>query len=819
MNKNVLQKPTQSFLKRKTWTKLTGFLLFFILLSITKIQAQNPDLKWAKTMGGTFSDQAKSVALDAAGNVYTTGSFQDVVDFDPNAGVFNLTSGGSFDIFVSKLDPSGNLIWAKAIGNTSADVAYGIAVDASGNVHITGYFQGTVDFDPNAGTTNLTSTGAQDIFVTKLDTTGNLVWAKAMGDTGIDFGNGIAVDASSNVYTTGTFQGIADFDPNAGVFNLTSAGGFDIFVSKLNATGNLVRAKQMGSTGADIGQGIAADASGNVYTTGYFQGTVDFDPNAGTSNLTSGGGNDIFVSKLDATGNLVWAKKMGSSGGDVGNSIIADVTGNVYTTGYFSGTTDFDPNAGVLNFTSVGGFDIFISKLDVSGNFVWAKSMGGTTSDLGYSTVLDAAGNLYTTGYFEATVDFDPNAGVSNLTSVGAQDIFVSKLGVAGNLIWAKSMGGTTNDVGYGVAVDVSGNVYSTGYFQNTVDFDPNSGTSNITSVGGQDIFVHKMNVSGAALNFDGVNDRVTIPTQPISNLTNFTIEAWVYSTSSGSYQTIYAEGNTSNDNPMFSLTKLAGTTGLEIVLRNTSGVGLVVSSSAGNIPLNTWTHVAFARTSATEARLYINGINTDYFAFTNPGTIATNVTNIGVRQRVGFDGYLIGNLDEVRLWNRALPQAEIMNNMNCELAAAQTGLVLYYKFNQGIDSVNNSGITSLTDASGNSNTGTLNNFALSGTTSNWVAPGGVNTGITCSPFLSTSNFEFSSNISVYPNPSKDVFSINSDTHGSIIIYNIMGKIIKTENLDLGITKFDLSNYPNGIYLLKVINDSNQTKTMKLIKE
>lgn len=820
MKLKLLQNQKQQLAISRFWNTKLALLQCIYILSFLTAQAQNPDLKWVKTASGVFVEQARSNAVDAAGNIYTTGYFQDTVDFDPNIGVFNLTSSaGNLDIFITKIDSLGNLIWAKAIGNTGADVAYSIAVSAASNVYITGYFTGTVDFDPNAGTSNLTAAGAQDIFVTLLDTNGNLEWAKAIGGIATDQGNSIATDAFGSVYITGTFPGTADFDPNAGVFNLTSAGGFDIFVSKLNASGNLVWAKQMGSTGTDIGQGISTEASGNVYTTGYFQNTVDFDPNAGISNLTSAGGNDIFVSKLDATGNLSWAKKMGNTSGDAGNSITTDAAGNVYTTGYFSGITDFDPNSGVFNLTSLGGFDIFISKLDVSGNFVWAKAMGGSTADIGYCTVLDADGNLYTTGYFQGTVDFDPNVGVANLTTVGNQDIFVCKLSASGNLVWAKSIGGTLNDVGYGIAIDGLNNVYTTGYFQGTVDFDPNAGISNVIASGNQDIFIQKMNVDGIALNFDGINDRVIIPNQPVSNLTNFTIEAWVYSTDSSTYQTIYAEGNIANDNPMFSLTKLNGTSGFEIVLRNTAGIGLVVSGSAGNIPLNTWTHVAFARISATEARLYINGLNTDYFVFTSPETIATNVTNIGVRQRVGFDGYLIGNLDEVRLWNRALPQGEIANNIYCELASGQTGLVSYYKFNQGIDSVNNSTLTTLTDASGNNNNGTLTNFALSGSTSNWVAPGGINSGSTCSSFLSNSNFEFTSNLSVYPNPSRDIFSINCHARGNIIVYDLMGKIIKTESLELGITKVDLSNYPNGIYLMKVTYDSNQTKTIKLMKQ
>jgi hypothetical protein len=156
---------------------------------------------------------------------------------------------------------------------------------------------------------------------------------------------------------------------------------------------------------------------------------------------------------------------------------------------------------------------------------------------------------------------------------------------------------------------------------------------------------------------------------------------------------------------------------------------------------------------------------------------------------------------------------------MNCELGAGQTGLLAYYKFNQGIDNANNSTVTTLTDSSGNANTGTLTNFARTGATSNWVASGGVTIGNTCSTFLNAADFEFSSKLSVYPNPSSNIFSINSDTRGNLVVYDLIGKIIKTETIDLGITKLDLSTYPSGIYLMKVTNDSNQTKTMKLIKQ
>ncbi|WP_445455651.1 LamG-like jellyroll fold domain-containing protein [Flavobacterium sp. HNIBRBA15423] len=249
----------------------------------------------------------------------------------------------------------------------------------------------------------------------------------------------------------------------------------------------------------------------------------------------------------------------------------------------------------------------------------------------------------------------------------------------------------------------------------------------------------------GASLNFDGINDYVTTATPLISNLTNFTIESWVY-TDVTSYQTIYSEGNTTNDAPMFSLTRAADNTGFEIVLRNAFGVGLIVSSTNGFIPLNTWTHVVFSRTSATTAILYIDGVETDNFTFTDPGIIDVNVSTIGVRQRVFFDGFWNGNLDEMRIWDRALTECEIRDNLNAELPVVQTGLLAYYKFNQGIVGEDNTTVTTLIDEMGNIN-GTLQNFALNGTTSNWVTPGAVISGIESGIVASQTNVSCNGNL------------------------------------------------------------------------
>ena len=281
--------------------------------------------------------------------------------------------------------------------------------------------------------------------------TGDFESAVRFGGAGSDAGLSIATDTNGSVYTTGVFNGTVDFDPGAGVTNLISAGGFDIFVSKSDSAGNLVWARRLGGTGTDESHGVAVDGSGNVYSTGIFNGTADFDLGAGISNLTSVGSADIFVSKLDAAGNFVWAKRFGGVAFDRSNGVSLDGSGNVYTTGYFNGTADFDPGGGVTNLTSAGLEDIFVTKLDSAGTFVWAKQLGGTSGDQSNGIAVDGSGNVFTTGYFRGTADFDPSGGVTNLTSAGFEDIFVSKLDSAGNFVWARQLGGTSGEESKGV--------------------------------------------------------------------------------------------------------------------------------------------------------------------------------------------------------------------------------------------------------------------------------------------------------------------------------------------------------------------------------
>ncbi len=481
-----------------------GKSLFFLIciFCLNQIKGQSPSLQWAKQLGGTGSTcQGTSITYDQLGNIYTIGNFTGIVDFDPGPSTYTLSAPTGWDIFISKFNAIGNLIWAKQFsGGSYYDYGSSIFVDASYNIFTTGTFLNTVDFDPGPGAYTFTSSGI-DVFISKLDVLGNFVWAKQIGGVSSNQNStDITIDALNNVLITGAFSGLTDFDPGPGTYTMYVAPSWqgDAYISKLDASGNFVWAKQIDGMGDIGGTSIETDASGNVYTTGVFQSVADFDPGPGTYTLngSSTGIKDIYISKLDASGNFVWVKQMKGNGYDEGYSIKLDPSGNIYSTGIFQGTDDFDPGPGTYLLTSFGTFDVYVSKLDASGNFLWAKGFGGIKEDWGYSLALDVLGNVYTTGEFKDIVDFDPGPGTFTLASVNpyTSDIFISKLDASGNFAWAIQIGDTAMDAGNSITVDGCGNVFTTGYFRYTPDFDPSLSTFTLSCIGSQDAFVYKIN-------------------------------------------------------------------------------------------------------------------------------------------------------------------------------------------------------------------------------------------------------------------------------------------------------------------------------------
>ena len=480
------------------------FITFSIALLTITIQAQDVAFEWVRQFAGESECDGLAIAIDDDANVYTTGFFEGTIDFDPGAGIFDLVSQGSHDAYVSKLDADGNLIWVKQFIGTSSIRGYSIAVDSSGNVYTSGLAQFEVDMDPGLETFYLNLGINPGTYISKLDSEGNFVWAKVFNGSNYVTGLSIVLDDSVNVYVGGSFKESAFFGyDNGEQVILTSAGFYDAFIVKLDSSGNYLWANRFGGNGNDFVQSIALDSEANLYTTGSFSGGVDFDPSE-EEFLLSG---DAFVHKQDLAGNFVWAKAIDGTEA-VGLALAIDDMANVNYAGIFSGTVDFDPGDDIYEMFSTGGTNIFISKLDANGDFLWAGQMGGSGYDFVNAMALDDLGNVYTTGFFRNTADFDPGADEYPLGASDVSDVFVSKLDTNGNFNWAKKLGGPGHEEGHAIAVDNVGNVYSTGVFVENTDFDPGAEVFTITSLGSGDAFVHKMDALGTGV---GINKNTVI--------------------------------------------------------------------------------------------------------------------------------------------------------------------------------------------------------------------------------------------------------------------------------------------------------------------
>ncbi len=466
--------------------------LLVLILLILFGNAKAQTLQWAHSFGSIDLDVGYTILTDADGNVYVSAYFSDTVDLDPGAGLLEFGSAGIFDISIQKFDPDGNLIWAKVFGSAGADVPGVMKFDSFGNIYLSGWFNDSLDFDPGAGTFSLIPFGDYDAFLLKMDSDGNFLWAEKFGGAGQEIGQDVEFDPAGNVVLGGSFEGIVDFDPGAGVTLLDSAIAHGGFAVKLDSDGNFISA-----TSFDVD---VIDADGNMYSSNYFTGTFDFDPGAGTAMLTSAGSRDIYIIKLDPAGNFRWVKQIGDVGADEARVLDIDPAGDLILTSMYEGTVDYDPNSGVDLKTSAGMKDLVIQKLDTAGNSLWAKSFGGPGAEFFNGAYVDGLGNVYSTGNYELTTDFDPGPGIQNYTVLGLADAFVLKLNTDGEYEWAYSLGSTDFENGVGVHADAMGNFYGSGLFSLTIDFDPGPGVDNETSNGGGDMYIFKWKQSLSGL-------------------------------------------------------------------------------------------------------------------------------------------------------------------------------------------------------------------------------------------------------------------------------------------------------------------------------
>jgi len=471
---------------------MKSYLLIIVLFTISLFQAasQAPDWVWARSgpSGISGGSEGISVTTDLYNNVYVTGFYKDTIRF----GTYTLSAVvGQENAYLAKYDPYGNVLWAKGnqdLSNLSFAVGYGVCTDAFGNCYLTGSCGDGVSFGP------YTVTGS--IFLVKYDASGNVIWAKCSGGFGVGSGYSVAADTFGNVFITGSFgaPSIA-FGP----YTLQCAGVEDIFLAKYDSSGNVLWAKGAGgSSGRDIANSVATDASGNACITGnFFSDTCFF----GSYALVDADlwHNDFFIAKYDPSGNVLWAKRSGGTDNDQGNGIATDAAQNIYVEGmFFSSSITFDS----YTLTNAAVAD-FLVKYDPSGNVLWAKKIGGVTNSPLFSehcVATDNYGKVYLTGVFSGSIiTFDT---VILHSPSGPHDpMFVVAYDSSGHALFAKALASGGDDWN-SVATSPSGCVYISGDFASTRMTVGNDTLTLMPSSSTENVFVAKMCYSGPAANF-----------------------------------------------------------------------------------------------------------------------------------------------------------------------------------------------------------------------------------------------------------------------------------------------------------------------------
>jgi PKD repeat protein len=418
--------------------------------------------EWTGRLGGTGSDFANAVAVDAAGNVAVAGFFMNSMVVDGTS----ITSAGSTDAYVAKYSPTGQVLWLNAFGAADSDIAESVAFDAAGNVVVVGHFSGTVSF----GGPVLTSRGGTDIFVAKYSPSGAHLWSRRHGDLRNDTALGVAVDTAGNPVLTGYFSGTVDFGP--ATCRVPFSTDLDAFLLKLNGSGNPTWVKCFVNTAAEMGYAVATDTAGSVHLTGSFNGRIDL----GGGILDSAGiQEDVFLGKFSAAGVHQWSRHAGDEENDRGRGLATDASGNVYLVGSFRGSASF---GGPTLQSNAGSTDVFLAKYGSTGSHQWSRRVGGSQDDEGLAVTVDAAGEPTITGFHRGM-----DAGGGPLTSQGLRDIFLVRFSTGGTHRASTSWGGSNDDRGLGVAATPSGHVVTAGTFKDTVSF----GGVSLTSAGGPD--------------------------------------------------------------------------------------------------------------------------------------------------------------------------------------------------------------------------------------------------------------------------------------------------------------------------------------------
>ena len=469
-----------------------------LLVFTTSLFAQNaPNLIFANKesnlgYGGNVTVE-KSIK-DSNGNNYLIGRFYAIADFDPSTAETNLTAINSQygDMFIAKYNANGDFLWAKNIGG-SGYVNCSAVVIGGNFIYLAGKYTSTIDFDPSASTSNLTSANGtyEAAYLAKYDLlNGTHLTSKSIdGDTDLKI-NGLNFN-NNQLLVSGNFTGAVDFDPSASTLNLSSNGGTDIFIAKYSTLLAPLWAYSIGGVGNDICNSQAVTSTGEVIISGSYLNTVDFDPSTTTNTLvnTSSTIQNTYIAKYSTSGGFVWAKDIGAKVSTIAfgisptlssiPNVVCDASNNILVAGVFNQTSDFDPSAAVVNITAFSSTtSTFLAKYDNNGNYLWVKTLNNIRNK---GLILNNSNtNITIFGTFlsSTTSDFDPGTQVYNLDTTNGTNYFAT-YDSSGNFVYAKNIKPTITNV---INNDTQG-IYLTGNFSGTNDYDPSTGVATQFSV------------------------------------------------------------------------------------------------------------------------------------------------------------------------------------------------------------------------------------------------------------------------------------------------------------------------------------------------
>jgi len=635
--------------------KMRFLITIFTTIIIISLSCFKVDAGAVTKIGGPGIDESSEAVFDIEGSYIITGSFSGTVDFDLGTNVYNLISNGASDAFVAKYDTEGKLVWAFNIGGPQSDRGNSVAVDYLGDIVITGYFTGTVDFDPSSGKVNATSKGGKDIFVVKYNYDGVFQWVKTFGSASDDEGIDVHLDFMGYPYITGYFNlsinlnPITPVDPNT-VFQ--TRGGTDIFILCLSDSGNYQFGFSAGGAGNDVGNAIKPMGDGGFCVGGSFTQRANFGL-SDSLNLVSKGGTDAFIVKYDFFQNVQWAYRFGDVNADMirPGTIEGDDEDNLYFGGSFIGSVDINPN-GNEKLTGTGLSDGFIAKFNSSGQYLWGFAIGGAKDDGINKISLDSNRNVYISGYYTDKADFDPNPGTTSfLNAIGASGIlngFAARYNQDGKFMWAGGYGniGTqafNNVMPNSITTDMGGISVVTGpflektifYFQNELD--------SLSSVGATDIFALILGADGKFRNNQQPGNPSIVLNSPIGG------EVWTIG------QNYNITWKSQNINQVKLNYQTSSSTGWKSIATN---VAAALGSYQWNIP-NSPSKTCKVKITSIDDNL-TNDTSASYFTIEAPPSLKLTTP-------VGGENWFIGEKYNIK-WN-----AVNINNVKIEYQTSST--------------------------------------------------------------------------------------------------------------------------------------------------